>query len=379
MTSLGFLFVTLFIQSSWIEVPLDHFDSNSRKISIEYVLNEPFDSHRKTILIHADPLDEYLGVGDLTEVQIPGFNIIRIRGRYFSSDLTNFFDDNPTITWTDKYRWLSRNQVIEDIEWIRKDILGEQPSILLGFGSGAGLVHYYLHEYPNKVEKAVSLNPLLFDVPKNLSFWDLLEGFNRLSETHSTEEIVHFSVQSSDPYFFMDKPTRDSVVENRIGIYEEAFRKKPKVKITPSLVVRSFEHYMDIGIYDLGPIGHFLRLLSKEIRDKSFGQTFENYTGTNYDLGKSYFSKMILIGGAYNLLLDPKSFDVIGEFYPNSNVFLLKDGFDFSMTRKAGIWSELLSVFCSGIIPDQIQMYSKLQGMDLLFQDRDYNSIRVGK
>ncbi|MHA7131633.1 alpha/beta fold hydrolase [Algoriphagus namhaensis] len=361
-----------------MEVPLDHLNPNSRKISIEYLFNEPFDPNKKTILTHADPLDEFLGVGHLTEVKTEEFNVIHVRGRYSSPGLTNFFDENPTITWSDKYRWLNRYQVIQDMEWIRKAFLGNSPVILLGFGSNAGLVHYYLHEYPNQVEKVVSLNPLLLDIPKNLSFWDLLESFDDLSKNFSAEEIIHFSAQADQPYFFMDKLSRDSLISEHMNIFLQSDTKRSIEDLFPSLGARAFEHFMDIGIYDLGTLGHFLRLLSIDLRNEPSKKILEIYQGTNYDLGKQFTSKMIVIGGAYNLLLDPKSFDAIGELYPNSNVFLLKDGYNFSRTREAEIWNDLLAVFYSDDTPGQVRMYAKLQGMDLLFQDRTYNSIRVG-
>jgi len=374
-----FLIATIFFPSHWIYVPLDHWDANSRKIGIEYILTEPFDPSKQTILTHEDPFDDFLGLGEVLNSELADFNIIRIKGRYFSSEFDRFLGENLQAPWVDKYRWLNRYQIIKDMEWIRKDVLGDNPVILLGFGSSAGLAHYYLHEYPNQVEKVVSLNPLLLDMPKNLSFWDLLEGFDYLTETYSSDQIVRFSTQSFAPYFFMDKPIRDSLIETNIKEFVKSFGENSFYELSPSLVVRSFEHLMDTGPYDLGPFGHLLELISIEIRDETFGQIFENYRGTNYDRGKDYSSKMILIGGAYNLLLDPKSFDVIGEFYPNSNVFLLKDGYDFSVIRKMGLLNELLFGFCSNEISDQIKIYEKLQRVGLLFQNKDYNSIRIGK
>ncbi|SFO71923.1 hypothetical protein SAMN04488519_11290 [Algoriphagus ornithinivorans] len=348
-----------------------------KKIKIEYTIQNPFDPEKKTIITHEDPFDKYLGVGDLLNVELKDFNYIKIHGRYFSSDLSRFLKENESIESEKKFHWLSRTQIINDIELVRKEILGDRQVILLGFGSGAGLIHYYLHEYPTSVEKVVSLNPLLFDIPKNLSFWDLLGGFESIVNEYSINQIIRFSIQSSQPYFFMDKTIRDSVLKANIEEFTRRFDLKNLEETNLSLGVRAFEHELDNGIYDLGPFRHFLSLLSIEWQFDL--NSFDWFKGTNYDLGREFKSKLTLIGGVYNLVLDPKSFDVIGEFYPNSSVYLLKDGFDFSITRNKEMWAEMISSFCSDDISDQIKIFKLLQEKDLLFQGKSYNSVRVGK
>lgn len=318
-----------------------------------------------------------MGFGDLLNVELKDFNYIKIHGRYFSSDLSRFLKENESIESEKKFHWLSRTQIINDIELVRKEILGDRQVILLGFGSGAGLIHYYLHEYPTSVEKVVSLNPLLFDIPKNLSFWDLLGGFESIVNEYSTNQIIRFSIQSSQPYFFMDKTIRDSVLKANIEEFTRRFDLKNLEETNLSLGVRAFEHELDNGIYDLGPFSHFLSLLSIEWQFDL--NSFDWFKGTNYDLGREFKSKLTLIGGVYNLVLDPKSFDVKGEFYPNSSVYLLKDGFDFSITRNKEMWAEMISSFCSDDISDQIKIFKLLQEKDLLFQEKSYNSVRVGK
>ncbi|WP_297337224.1 hypothetical protein [Algoriphagus sp.] len=378
MNVLGFLLGALFFQSQWIKVPLDHQNPESRKISIEYMLTRPFDPDKKTIITHDDPFDYYFGLGDLLHLPSEDFNVIRIHGRYFSSDLQDFFDENPAITLENNYRWLSRYQVIQDLEWIRKEILGENPAILLGFGSSAGLIHYYLHEYPSHVEKVVSLNPFLLDIPKNLRFWNLLGGFEELIDNQSSELVLKFSTKSSEPYFFLDKSIRDSLFLKKFNEFNQDQNLNEPIFNSLGFTVRAFEHFIDMDKKNLGPLGEFLSQTSLELMEAS---SFEKskIEGTNYDMGKMYSSKIIIIGGVYNLLLDPKSFDIIGEFYPNSNVFLLKDGFGFTETQGAGIWKELLITFCSENVQDQVQLYRRLQQLDLLFQEKNYNSIRVGK
>ncbi|WP_100628035.1 alpha/beta fold hydrolase [Algoriphagus formosus] len=377
MSLFGFIFLLSFGHSDWIEVPLDHEDPYSIKVKIEYSIQQPFDSKKKTIITHADPLDDYLGLGDLIELEFTGFNLIKIHGRYSSPYLNQFIEENTGIESDKKYLWLSRGQIIKDIEVVRKEILGDDSAILIGFGSGAGLIHYYLHEFPNNVEKVVSLNPLLLDIPKNLSFWDLLEGFDSIFKEYSTDQIVRFSITSSEPYFFMDKPIRDSLLESRIKEFVKTSFSESQKEISLGLEARAFEHYLDIGIYDLGPFGHFLGLLSSSLRSNTM--SLEYFNGTNYDRGKAYSSKIILVGGVYNLLLDPKSFDVIGEFYPNASVHYLRDGYDFSETRKRRIWEALISSLCSDDVSTKIEMFKLLQEHELLFQEKNYNSIRVGK
>ncbi len=173
------LILAIFLNSvtETIEVPLDHSDPNSRTISISYHLMNEFDPSKETLFTLRDRLDENVQRLDYIADFGKEVNWVNISGRYYSEDLQAFIESHAKGDWDKIYRWLNQNQVANDIELIRKKLLGDQKVMILGYSSSASLVLHYLSSHKENVSKLICINPLLFDIEENLSLWDFSSSF----------------------------------------------------------------------------------------------------------------------------------------------------------------------------------------------------------
>lgn len=99
--------------------------------------------------------------------------------------------------------------------------------------------------------------------------------------------------------------------------------------------------------------------------------------GINFDKGLEFEGRIVLAGGAFDLLLNPKILDVLAEFYPNSTLILLKDGHSLKVFQSCPYYSDFLEAFISNRQASKIQVYEDLNKADLLYLKNDYNSVRV--
>jgi pimeloyl-ACP methyl ester carboxylesterase len=376
------LIIALFFNpmAETIQVPLDHADPESRKITITYHFENQFDNSRETIFSIDDPIDEAYQDFELSDSIKAKFNWVRISGRYFSEDLQKFITENAEGHWDKIYTWLNQNQVAKDIELIRQQILGDEKVTLIGFSSSSALFLHYLSTHPNSVRKLIFINPLLFDIQSNLSFWGFSESFKNQSTDLSDAEFFDFAYQSSHDYFNLSPSKRDSLISNSLKKFKE--QKSDSIllydQFPMSFAVRSFEH--TVGLEQKGnsfdPISTYLKEKSEPIR-ASYSQRKFPVTGINYDAGLSFKGEVMIIGGAFNLLINPKVVDVLAEFFPESTLILFRDGHSLEKIRRQKEFSDLLLAFLKNDFEMKVKAYQSLAASNLLFLEKEYNSIRV--
>ncbi|MDN3205098.1 hypothetical protein [Algoriphagus sediminis] len=366
-----------YAQSFQIPVPLDHFNPNSRKITIGYSVSESFDFSKKTILVLNDPIDEYLGLNEIIQdVNEGDFNLIRVQGRFFSKDLEDFLDSHNQ-TWNQKYLWLNHDQIIRDIETIRHEILGKEEVILVGFGSSASILFHYLNSFPDKVEKVIALNPLLLDVQENLSFWNLFESLSK-NYSSDSEKRLNFAIHSSRPYFFYTKNERDSLFRVDFESYNVNGLSQSREAFVDGARVRALElippDYTNGKSPLVESLGELAEPLIQSISEKKFSKS-----GIRYDEGLKFDGEVVIIGALNNLFIDPKTFDAIGEFYPDSQIFLLRDGYSLFETRLSNLVPEIINVFSGDNTEDKVDLILELKKDSLLYQGKNYNNIVISK
>lgn len=262
---------------------------------------------------------------------------MRISGRYFSEDLQKFIRENADGDGEKIYRWLNQNQVANDIELIREQVLGDEKVTLIGFSSSSALFLHYLSTHPKSVRKLICINPLLLDIQANLSFWGFSESFKNQSTYLSDAEFFDFAYHSSHDYFNLSPTKRDSLISNSLKEFKE--KKSDSIllydQFPMSFAVRSFEH--TVGLEQKGnsfdPISSYLREKSELIR-ASYSQRKFPIMGINYDAGLSFKGDVMILGGAFNLLVNPKVVDVLAEFFPESTLILFRDGHSLEKIRR---------------------------------------------
>jgi pimeloyl-ACP methyl ester carboxylesterase len=381
IVQIKFILALFFIPiSETIQVPLDHADPESRKITIRYHFENQFDIRKETIFTIEDPIDEVYQNFELSNSIKSEFNWVRISGRYFSEDLEKFITENSQGNWDKIYHWLNQNQVAKDIELIRNQILGDGKVMLIGYSSSSASFLQYLSIYPNNVNKLVCINPLLLDIQTNLSFWSLSESFKNQSTLLSDAEFFDFAYQSSTDYFNIPESKRDSLISNSLKEFKE--QKSDSILYSDhfpmSFAVRSFEH--TLGLEQKGnsfdPISNYFREKSEPIWANYSQQKFP-LIGINYDVGLSFKGEVMIIGGAYNLLINPKVADVLAEFFPKSTMIMFRDGHSLQKIWEEKDFSNLLLAFLKNDFNMKVKAYQSLADLNLLFLKKNYNSIQV--
>ncbi len=143
-----------------LKVPVDHSDQASGFTTIYYESGAPFSAHKPTVFVIADAQQFYVRKGALNQLQNSlfdsTFNVIGIIGRNNSSDLkSRVSDSSGTINWPEAGKIFSWQQYVNDIDAVRKKLLGERGKVYLYGQSGGGLlVHQYLSCYGRFVERA---------------------------------------------------------------------------------------------------------------------------------------------------------------------------------------------------------------------------------
>jgi hypothetical protein len=161
-------------------------------------------------------------------------------------------------------------------------------------------------------------------------------------------------------------------------IFKESPSKSAKIYFPVSFAVRSFEHSIELMTEANSdfPIANFLKEKSDGLWMAYFKEKFP-LIGTNYDVGLSFTGQVIILGSAYDLLINPKVVDVLAEFFPKSTLVLFRDGHSLEKVRDAKEFYILLLAFLKNDFHQKVRSYQILNDLNLLFLGKNYNSIRV--
>jgi pimeloyl-ACP methyl ester carboxylesterase len=140
----------------YLEVPLTYRNPSKGTFKLYYELCSDFDESKPTILIPTDGQRTFSQVGWADKYKKMfnlDFNtvIYEYRGMYCSRipEL-----EGKNINWPLAYELLNSDNVVEDIERIRRDLLGDKKINILG-GSGTAMIGLkYIAKYPEKVNRA---------------------------------------------------------------------------------------------------------------------------------------------------------------------------------------------------------------------------------
>ncbi|MFC5626049.1 alpha/beta fold hydrolase [Algoriphagus winogradskyi] len=167
---LFFVFVSASLQAQSFLVPYNHQLPDSRKIEIQVEFLNEFDAEKETVFLLEDAFDElYMPFHELLDFSESN-NFVLIKGRKDNEELKRGVMLSGSLDYQLAYTLYNQDQVARDIEVIRQELLGEEQVILLGYSSSAMVLQHYLSLFPQHVSTMISVNPLVFDVQKNMSF-----------------------------------------------------------------------------------------------------------------------------------------------------------------------------------------------------------------
>ncbi len=152
-----------------LAVPLDHFDPRSPPCEIQFELGAAFDPEKPLVILIADAQQFYVRRGAVAGLQretlgdVAGeFNVAGILGRGISPQaIAAARDGEGEPDWAAAWRIFRSEQWIEDIDAVRRELVGEEGSIsLFGASGGAFLACQYLTKHGAHVERAVTAAPV---------------------------------------------------------------------------------------------------------------------------------------------------------------------------------------------------------------------------
>ncbi len=380
--ALIFVFFISKLNAQSFQVPYDHQLTNSRKIEIQVEFLNQFDAGRETVFLLEDAFDELFMPFDQLVDFSKSSNFVLIKGRKNSEELSRGVMHSGEPDYQLAYRLFNQDQVARDIEVIRKNLLGDKQVILLGYSSSAMVLQHYLSLFPDKVSSMISVNPLVFDIQKNLGFQELSLSFP--SFDFSLEQLFDFSYYSN---FDREMPgVKSASFGSLIGFlrYSDLFKgfsQASNFENNFPLQVRVFEHSIALsGLQEASktvkPNLELLKNWSEPIWDKYLETNFP-IQGTNYDDLLDFQGKVILIGGAFDQLVYPKSYDILAEFYSNSTLLLLKDGHALQKTSGDYGLNELVKAFVTNDFELKIASFKKLSEANLIFKKYNEGDFKV--
>ncbi len=140
----------------YVTVPVDYDNPNLGTFNLYYELCSDYEKSKPTIIIPTDGQRTFSQVGmadEYKEMFGLHYNTVTFEYRGMYASAIPQLQGN-TIDWNQAYEILNAQNVVEDIERIRQDLLGDEKVYILG-GSGTAMIGMkYVANYPNKVEKA---------------------------------------------------------------------------------------------------------------------------------------------------------------------------------------------------------------------------------
>ncbi|WP_425637273.1 alpha/beta fold hydrolase [Algoriphagus yeomjeoni] len=379
---LFFVFVSASLQAQSFLVPYNHLLPDSRKIEIQVTCLNEFDAARETVFLLEDAFDDlYLPFYELLDFP-ESSNFVLIKGRKDSEELKRGLLLSGRPDYELAYKLYNQDQVARDIEVIRQELLGDEQVVLLGYSSAAMVLQHYLSLYPQHVSRMISVNPLVFDIQKNLSFPSSGLSFSDLKL--SGEQQVDFSYYAN---FNREKKGRKSLSKDNLNdflTFQDVLTGLATNQDTASnfpLMVRLFEHAIALsGFQDSLNKSNLslevMKKMSSPLWNAYQSSNFDFY-GTNYDRLLEFEGKMTLIGGAFDQLIYSKSYDVLAEYYSNSTLLLLKDGHGLQQALSLPSFKELLNAFITNDTAGKISAYKKMSDENFIFEKYDDGAFKV--
>jgi pimeloyl-ACP methyl ester carboxylesterase len=143
-----------------IEMPLDHQAPDKGRASLYYEFGAPYDPKKPVVFVIADGQQFFMRKGAVAAMQKDSFgdgvNVVGIVGRGATKAFRDAtLDDRGRPDWEKGWRVFNSGQWVQDIDAVRKAVVGERGQVsLYGRSGGAMLVHEYLARHGEHVGRA---------------------------------------------------------------------------------------------------------------------------------------------------------------------------------------------------------------------------------
>ena len=179
-----------------ITIPIDYENKNEGTFSLYYELSSNFKFEQPTIIFITDGQQSYGEAGKVDDLaksyQFDStFNLVFIENRGRKYSFIDVQNADGTVNWEKVYRLFSSEQMVEDIECVRRDLFKDHPEskLFLFARSGGGYItQEYLAKYGKHIQRAYlqcAPNPIIM---KQLGF---LESKSFLNTLNAADTSLH--------------------------------------------------------------------------------------------------------------------------------------------------------------------------------------------
>lgn len=370
-----------------LRVPLNHNNLSEGYSFIQYQIVSDFDPSKETILIYSDPIDDYFPEVDWSEILRGKFNVVKIIGRHNFDSFFKNVSKAGEINWSRSYMIFNQYQIAMDIETVRATLLKENKVSFITGSSSATAIFQYLSMFPEKVKSVICINPLLFDLQKNLSFKKFEIDDPLFYKNTSPESLFKFGYYAN----FIEKNIN---TEEKNNFYHQSlftfnsysylfFNKQITNERSRSLAlkVRFFEHTYNLQENKTMPeegknsLYSWMYIESRPLW-LSHSQIPFSVVGVFYDKGEIYSGKILIIGSAQNWLIHPKSFEALAEFYPTSTLFMVNDGHAMLAVKEGSLLQNFVFAYLLDDRKMKISSFTAFRKEGLIFQNQ-YSSEKI--
>jgi pimeloyl-ACP methyl ester carboxylesterase len=173
-----------------IEVPLDHRKPDLGRAPLYFEFGAPYDRTKPVVFIIADAQQYYVRRGSVAALQKTlfgdAFNVVGIVGRGSTEEFIKAAQaPDGRVDWLRAWQVFNSEQWVDDIDAVRRSIVGDKGKILLYGRSGGGfLVHQYLAKYGAHALRAFTSSALNPFIVKELGlnsdrFWEEIGQYDK--------------------------------------------------------------------------------------------------------------------------------------------------------------------------------------------------------
>lgn len=367
-----------------IQVPLDYARPGAGKAPLYFETGAVFDTAKPTVFIISDGQQFYVTRGSVSNLQkqIFGtdFNVVGIVGRGFSEDFTRVaLDSTGHPDWLKAWQIFHSAQWVEDIESVRREVLGDNGKVLLyGASGGATLVHEYLMKHGSHVTRAYTESAADPELNCELGisidrFWEEIRAADPALQTTLLEALIQHPAERTSilmtlqrQHFFVSAEKLPAaraefireLAKGDIAYFE---RVQKEYQVDAILGLFNSETGMPISVRELEfiyPTGAFQRLRTDRVdpyieSEYSFLRPLVDLItagkipapGFKLSAAHGLNTEVFILAGRWDEAVDYRTSIALGNSYPAHELFIADDNHVFGKLNASGFHSGLIRTF----------------------------------
>ncbi len=367
-----------------IQVPIQYENPKSGRAPLSLEFAAPYDKNKPVILVIADGQQFYVRRGAMKALQEStfgsAFNVVGIipRGRT-PEFIRASLDQSGRPDWLKAWHIFNSSQWIEDIESVRKAIVGEKGTVYLyGRSGGAYLVHQYLAKHSDHATKAFTqsaVNPFIArDLGIGLDrFWSELgiqdpklqgELLTALRVHPQERQAILMTLQRQHFFVSPEKISEaraDLIHALANGNLEHYWRARKEYEVDSVIEmsessdiipqnVRVLELLYPSGAFNELAKGriyplvetqrYFIKPLLELLESKQINLPAFDFTALH-----RCSTQLFLLAGRYDEAVDYRTSIALANAYPDHELFIADDNHVFSGLSSSGTSKQIIEAF----------------------------------